>query len=188
MVKIGYQIAIAWDWSISPLRSNVNPGWMFGLGYTPIILILAILEVYGLLQENEDRVIIRQRRERGSTVDRELGLNKKPDWWTHRSPDQLDSAESRLKAFTTVGGGAATQRNIEQSLEMQNMSKGAAEQDEADHKTPGAARSRPSTADPFSDTERLRDGSPMTINSSSDGTLRSMSTSTPQVIRSMLDV
>jgi hypothetical protein len=188
VVKIAYQIAIAWDWFISPLKSNINVGWMYGLGYAPIALILTIFEIYGLLEENDDRVIIRQRRDRGSTVDRELGLNKKPDWWTHHSANPFDSAEARLKAMTTVGGGVATQRNIEQSLEMQNLSKATAEGAE-DTKKPEAVRSRPAAADPFSDTERLRDGSPITINSSSEAsTQRSVSTSSPQVIKSMLDV
>ena len=180
LVVVGYAAAASFDFDVSPLKWNVSSGWMWGLGQTPIVLILLVFEVHGLIDENEDKVLLRQRRERGRSIDAELGINKKPDWWGKRHGDVQMSSEQRLKALTTeVGGGPATQKNIEQTLEM------------------GQMPTRATVEDPF--TDEAAPGGPMSA-SGDDGrrTVQRMQSTTSSLtatsqaqasrIRSMLDV
>lgn len=110
-VRVAYGVASAFEWTISPLKLHVNNGWLYGLGYAPIILVLFIFNIWGGIDENEDRALITQRTARGRLADEELGLqNKKPAWWRHlRSGYTGNDPESRLKALTTEisGPGAA---------------------------------------------------------------------------------
>jgi hypothetical protein len=62
-VKIGYTIASSFDWIVSPLRYDVDSGWIYGLGYTPAILIIAIFNVCGYCDLNEDKALIARRDE-----------------------------------------------------------------------------------------------------------------------------
>ncbi|KAI9801703.1 MAG: hypothetical protein M1833_002385 [Piccolia ochrophora] len=125
LVTIGYNLAIAFDFDISPLKSSVEPGWMYGLGYAPVFLISLVLQVYGWLAKNEDRILINARRDRDRRNDADLGIQKKPSWWHHRREDDVGpgaSAQDRLKALTKeIGGGRATSKNIERALEMGHM-------------------------------------------------------------------
>lgn len=57
-MKIGYSIASAFDWSVSPLRYQVGSGWMFGLGYTPALLILVLFNICGWCEVNEDKLAL----------------------------------------------------------------------------------------------------------------------------------
>ena len=61
MVKIAYDIAAAFAWSISPLRFGVHPAWVYGLGYTPALLLIALFDVCGLCETNEDKALIARR-------------------------------------------------------------------------------------------------------------------------------
>lgn len=94
LVMIGYSAAIAFEWTINPLRYDALPGWIYGLGHAPIILIISVFEIYGYIDENEDRLILKQRRELGRSNDAELGIDgavvKKPGWWSkrHGTPGQ----------------------------------------------------------------------------------------------------
>ncbi|KAI9881193.1 MAG: hypothetical protein M1830_007171 [Pleopsidium flavum] len=182
-VRVGYDIASSFEWSISPLKYDVNAGWMYGLGYAPAFLVILLVDIWGYFDPNEDRELLRLRAERGRTIDAELGLNQKPTWWSKLHGDNHLSAESRLKAMTTeIGGGRATQRNLERTIELGTMP---------------AARPREEHEDPFSDeaAEEPPKGRPTTTLSSDDGesrrtSVRTMSstTSRPQQVRSMLDI
>ncbi|KAK5201345.1 hypothetical protein LTR16_002991 [Cryomyces antarcticus] len=120
-IRIAYGIAAAWEWDISIMKYDVQPAWPYGLGYGTTILIIIIFEIYGMVDPNEDLVLIEQRRERGRAIDAELGLVKKPSWWSKMN-DQWQTPEQRLKnMMTEVGGGAATGRNITASVEMGSM-------------------------------------------------------------------
>ena len=45
-VRITYGIACAFgQWEVNPLNVNANPGWIYGLGYMPMIVVL-IGDVY----------------------------------------------------------------------------------------------------------------------------------------------
>lgn len=60
-MKVAYDIAAAFAWSISPLRFGVQPVWIYGLGYTPALLLIALFDVCGLCETNEDKALIAQR-------------------------------------------------------------------------------------------------------------------------------
>ncbi|EEP81990.1 predicted protein [Uncinocarpus reesii 1704] len=125
--RIGFGIASAFEWTVSPLKYNGNAGWLYGLGYTPVLLILVILNLYGYIDPNEDRDLILQRAERGRVADEELGIDRKalkPHWFKRSRPDYVPNisgvdADSRLRTLVAeVGGGAATKQNIQKSVEM----------------------------------------------------------------------
>jgi hypothetical protein len=119
LVMIVYEAAIAFDFSFSPLRLGVNPAWIYGLGWTPIALIILIHEISGIMYPNEDTEILRQRRIRGVEIDEEMGFIKKPRWWSRLHGDHnLSVHETIKKNVREVGGGAATARNVERSIEM----------------------------------------------------------------------
>ncbi|WEW60489.1 hypothetical protein PRK78_005976 [Emydomyces testavorans] len=127
VLRTGFGIASAFEWTMSPLKYNGNPGWLYGLGYTPVLLILLILNLYGYLDPNEDKDLIRQRIARGRAADGELGIDQrsiKPHWWKSSRPDypartiNVD-AESRLRTLAAeVGGGSATKNNLQKMVEM----------------------------------------------------------------------
>ncbi|KAI9816604.1 MAG: hypothetical protein M1827_001737 [Pycnora praestabilis] len=178
-IRVAYGIASAFDFSISPLKYNASAGWVYGLGYGPVFLIVLILEIYGYIDQNEDLELITQRRERGRAVDAELGINKKPSWWSKLHGDAHLDTEQRLKNLTTeIGGGRATQRNIERGIELGNMT--------------------PRVDDPFTDessVKPLKNRPTSTITNSDDSSTlarsgRKTSTTGGQQprVRSMLDI
>lgn len=122
LAMVGYEAAVAFDFSISPLNINGNSGWIYGLGWAPIALIFVIQEISGYLQPNEDRELIRQRRVRGAEIDSEMGYVAKPHWWRRLNGDHnLNVHEAIAKNVREVGGGAATHRNLGRSIELGNM-------------------------------------------------------------------
>jgi hypothetical protein len=123
LIIIGYTIACSFVWSINPGNQYVNPGWLYGLGYSPALLILFINEISGYLRPNEDSHLLKKRIERGHAVDAEIGYKhvRKPWWWAGVG-NRFLTPEQRLKAMTTeVGGGRSTTRNIERNIELGNM-------------------------------------------------------------------
>ncbi|KAF2174772.1 hypothetical protein K469DRAFT_704375 [Zopfia rhizophila CBS 207.26] len=195
-VRLGYGIASAWFWDLSIFQDNVVIGWPFGLGYGPIFLILFVFEIAGFIEENEDKIIIQQRRDRGQANDQELGIVKKPHWWSRNWIERYQTDEQRLRSMTNeVGGGRPTARRLTQSIEMGNMN------------IRNRSRSRP-PEDPFRDQSPARlsstggarmtvskmdsdAASTMTDNSGATGmTGRTLTSENakPQRIRSMLDV
>ena len=110
-VRIGYTIASAWSWAISPYRVGVGIPWLYGLGYGPALLLLAVLNIYGFIEENDDRILISQRARRHEATDRELGItgaSRKPSWWSksHRKPGA--SAEEMLREIAFEPSPAST--------------------------------------------------------------------------------
>lgn len=77
IVKISYDIASAFSFFISPLRYMVNPGWIYGLGYTPVLLLIALFNFCGLCEENEDKALILQNTELESAFASDLGVNNR---------------------------------------------------------------------------------------------------------------
>lgn len=60
---------------------------------------------YGWASPNEDRELLRQRRERGQMLDRELGIVAKPAWWKRVRGDHLLSYKDKLtRQVQEVGG------------------------------------------------------------------------------------
>ena len=81
-------------------RRNASSGGEEG----PSVLIMIILVVAGMVEENEDKVLIKQRIERGRATDAELGITRKPAWWRKTAVDYM-SPEERLKNMTKSFGG-----------------------------------------------------------------------------------
>jgi len=86
LIKIAYDIASAWDWNISPLRYGVHPGWIYGLGFTPAILLITLFNIVGLCEINEDKAIISQciEIETALASDNPLGKKSRMDKWIGR--------------------------------------------------------------------------------------------------------
>ncbi|KAI9798146.1 MAG: hypothetical protein M1825_005407 [Sarcosagium campestre] len=186
LVIIGYSFATAWDFEISPLKFDVNPGWIYGLGYAPVLLISFIFQLHGALSENEDRQILAQRRDRERQNDDTLGLHKKPKWWSREHREHHTTAESRLKALTTeIGGGAPTQRNIESALEMGNISPRKHDDDSEDILPDGTTSDGPRMELSLTHWSRTPSERKASSVSSTPSTTAQMQ---PTKIRSMLDV
>ena len=47
LIIVGYTAASSFLWDVNPGNQNVNSGWLYGLGYSPTLLILFINEIYG---------------------------------------------------------------------------------------------------------------------------------------------
>jgi hypothetical protein len=121
-IRIGYAIASAWIFELTIFKDDVHIGWPFGLGYGPIIAIIAVFEVAGFIEKNEDEIIIEQRRQRGILHDRELGITKKPNWWARNIADRYKSDDQRLRDMTNnFDHGRPTGRDDGQNIEMGNM-------------------------------------------------------------------
>jgi hypothetical protein len=121
-VRLAYGIAMAWEWEISVFKYNSNPAWFYGLAYTPSVLIIVIFNIAGYIEDNEDQALMKQRRIRGRSIDAEIGLVKKPHWWSKLSGIHANDDEARLRALTTeVGGGRATAQRITANVELGNM-------------------------------------------------------------------
>jgi len=123
LVMIGYEAACSFEFSISPLNLNPELGFMYGLGWAPIALLFIVYEVAGYFDPNEDRELIRQRRVRGAEIDQEIGIVKKPHWWSRLNRDNhmMSIQDQIAQNVNNVGGGQPTARNLERSIEMGNM-------------------------------------------------------------------
>ncbi|EGE01885.1 hypothetical protein TEQG_00927 [Trichophyton equinum CBS 127.97] len=211
-ISVAFNIASSFIWQISPLKYDGNPGYLYGLGYGPPLVIVTILNIFAYLESNEDRELIRQRIQRGRANDTELGIEagrRKPAWWRRLRPDFKgdvgNSYEARLRALTTeVGGGRPTQRNIEQRVEMgvidtnryrdsvDSHTQSNTDPFTDDHRhppNPQSTGSEPTEApvEPGPRTGRLHSSAASQFSQSSGETLVSQARNQPRV-RSMLDV
>lgn len=79
------------------------------------MIILLVQIIAGLVNPNEDKELIRQRRVRGAEHDRELGIAQKPAWWKRNEHETM--RERIARNVREVGGGRATATNIEGMIE-----------------------------------------------------------------------
>lgn len=118
-IRLAYMIGGSWVWQISPYRLDVHIGWLYGLGYAPILLILCLLNLRGYLNENEEKVLIAQRASRGdeggirlesrpSYPRGNLGDASANSWWS-RSRGKMPYVERSFKDPTSpsVEGSSA---------------------------------------------------------------------------------
>lgn len=116
---IAYQIFISfvWDFSIVKARDGNIPAIM-AWGYGPSIIIMYTQIVYGFVAPNEDKELIRQRRERGEIDDRDLGIVRKPAWWNRVRGDHLRSMRDKINQnVNEVGGKRGVGRRTEDDME-----------------------------------------------------------------------
>ncbi|KAG6017929.1 hypothetical protein E4U41_004097 [Claviceps citrina] len=118
---IAYQILIAFRWDLSLMVAvGANVPAVMAWGYGPSVLILYVQIVYGLAAPNEDKELLRQRRERGEANNRELGLVQKPAWWRRVRGEHLQSMRDKInRNVQEVGGRRAVGRRVEDATELQ---------------------------------------------------------------------
>lgn len=122
LIMIGYETTIAFDFSISPLNRYGSVSYIYGLGWAPIFFIVAVMEIWGYLEPNEDRELMRQRRLRNSDIDQELGLVKKPHWWSGLRHDRsMNVSDQIARNVGEIGGGLTSAKNLGKSFEMGNI-------------------------------------------------------------------
>ncbi|PYH97532.1 hypothetical protein BO71DRAFT_126490 [Aspergillus ellipticus CBS 707.79] len=114
-VRIGYAIASAFDWTVSPLRYGVDSGWIYGLGYTPPLLLLVLFNICGFCELNEDKALIVQRNEFDNAVANDVGVGqRRPSWWKkgqsfvreitdHRRRRSLQRENNDMNRFVEMG-------------------------------------------------------------------------------------
>ncbi|KAE8148193.1 hypothetical protein BDV25DRAFT_142037 [Aspergillus avenaceus] len=103
-LKTGYAIASAFEWSLSPLKYDVHPGWLYGLGYAPVLLIIVLFNISGYCELNEDKALIAQRTDLQSARADDIGAAKPPPWWK----------KQRLRSFARdITGRMATPDQVE---------------------------------------------------------------------------
>lgn len=204
LVLIGYEAASAFVFDIAFLNLDAHPGWIFGLGWAPIACIFVVLITAGYLDDNEDRVLIAQRRIREHEIDQELGITKKPHWWRRLHDNHDVSVHEQIRRnVIEVGGGAATTRHLHQNIEMGNMPSSKKVQRQEHPDVIAAARllfpeasNVSEKSDPFSDAptaaERGRSDTSSTLGGMSERSGSQESTGSlgrqPQQVRSMLDI
>jgi hypothetical protein len=137
-LRIGYAIASAFEWTISPFKYNANPGWIYGLGYTPVLLIIIVFNIAGYEELNDDQALMVQREERRRFLDNRLGLGpRKPNWWKKmraRSHPTGPEMDGRLQTSAKEMGVARPQRN---DLEMNNMGLHYTDNEDGKDRSPG---------------------------------------------------
>lgn len=116
---IAYQIFQSFVWEYSLLRFHGVVAVQFGWGFGPPLLIMLIQVIFGFTTPNEDKELIRQRRERGEIIDRELGLVKQPAWWRRVRGEHIQvSLRDKIKRnVNEVGGVQGTGRRAEADIE-----------------------------------------------------------------------
>ncbi|KAK1479549.1 hypothetical protein CCUS01_04678 [Colletotrichum cuscutae] len=119
---IAYQGLVSWNFAYSVLNAKASLAAVYAGGYGPALLILYTQIAYGFTSPNEDKELIRQRRERGTQIDREMGYVPKPAWWRRAKNDdhlvgQMSMRERIARNVRELGGGRATGRGIDETLE-----------------------------------------------------------------------
>jgi hypothetical protein len=118
---IAYQVLISFDYEYSLMRADGPVGIIYGWGYGAQLVILWVQIAYGLASPNEDKELIRQRRVRGDTLDRDLGIVRRPAWWRRVKGEHLVGSfrDKLLRNVQEVGQGkgAAVGRREEGDME-----------------------------------------------------------------------
>ncbi|KAK2012511.1 hypothetical protein LZ32DRAFT_305827 [Colletotrichum eremochloae] len=119
---VAYQGLVSWNFAYSVLNAKASLAAVYAGGYGPALLILYIQIAYGFLSPNEDKELIRQRRERGARIDREMGYVPKPAWWKRAKNDdhlvgRMSMRDRIARNVRELGGGAATDRGVRQNID-----------------------------------------------------------------------
>lgn len=112
---VAFQALSAWVFEYGVFAMHGDYVSLFVGGYAPSLLILLVQIIAGLVNPNEDKELIRQRRVRGAEHDRELGIAQKPAWWRRNEHETM--RERIARNVREVGGGRATATNLEGMIE-----------------------------------------------------------------------
>jgi hypothetical protein len=213
LIMVAYEMACAFDFSISPLNLNGKVAWIFGGGWAPLALVILVHEIWGYLDPNEDRELIRQRRVRGAEIDAEMGYTSKPNWWKRLNSDHnlsvVGAISKNVREVNERRNEVANDRSIELNDMPTSPGHGNGLQSYSDSGSvpnivrigasllfPVASSGVVETTETFSDSGdrgRLVGESGITTTSGTSERSTSVSSGTtlsspPQKIRSMLDV
>ena len=103
LVKICYQIVCVFSvsgWDINPLKYDANNGFVYGLGYAPVVVMLAIMVWNGWKEENEDVQLIKLRRQRDFNDEVELKEMRRQQGEEKRRAQREADLEAANKART----------------------------------------------------------------------------------------
>jgi hypothetical protein len=132
-IYLAYLVASTWKFSISLMKYNASPSWGFCFGYAPCLLIIVVFNVWGFLEENEDKQLMKQRIERGQEADAEIGIVRKPSWWSKARGDTAPNVSGRSEDPPSSGKDAVELGGIS------GASSGAGSDDQPDDQTGIAA-------------------------------------------------
>ncbi|KHN97519.1 uncharacterized protein MAM_04534 [Metarhizium album ARSEF 1941] len=117
LALIAYQTVISFIWDFSLVKEDGSVPIIMAWGYGPSLLIIYIQIVYAYATPNEDKELIRQRRERGETVDRELGVVHKPAWWRRVRGEHLRTMRDKINQNVNEVGERGIGRRVENDAE-----------------------------------------------------------------------
>lgn len=128
LVVIGYAEASSWISSIHLGGVRAGNGWIYGLGFAPVVLILFLNITSALRHPNDDLELIRQRVTRGQASDAMLGVDRqmrKPRWWTQAANDFGFDNDAKLRAlaYTNVGHRRIDDDQRGRNVQMQNLAR-----------------------------------------------------------------
>lgn len=72
LVRVVYNIAVAWNYNIGPLKPTAPVAYVYVLGFLPILFCMAVMIISARIEPNDDQRIIKLRRERERVIDIEL--------------------------------------------------------------------------------------------------------------------
>jgi hypothetical protein len=106
LIRIGYNIAVAWDYEISPMKQKVPEAYIFALGYVPVLLIMLVMIVAAWREKNDDLVIKDIRDQRHAKMDSELGISRN----VKMKPVKLPTVDSGMtvESRATANSGKST--------------------------------------------------------------------------------
>jgi Protein of unknown function (DUF2434) len=108
-IHTGYWVASAWMWDLNPFNLETDLGFQYSLDYLTALMIIIHSNIMGYLNDNDDKILLRNRAARGQAVDGQLGLqnaNVKPPWWsrsTSRRGKPKRDHDLEMKIFHTPG-------------------------------------------------------------------------------------
>lgn len=84
---------------MSPLRYDVPSGYLYGLGYAPALLLIALFNVCGFCELNEDRALLANRDAFETALADDVGIpGKRPPWWRK---DRLRAIAREIIPYST---------------------------------------------------------------------------------------
>jgi len=76
-VRVVYNIAVAFEYDIGPLKFDTPEAFIYALGYLPVLLCMLVMVVSAWRETNDDVMIKQLRREREMKTDFELGISRR---------------------------------------------------------------------------------------------------------------
>jgi len=97
-VRVVYNIAVAFEYNIGPLKFDSPEAYIYALGYLPVLLCMLIMAVAAWREMNDDLLIKKLRREREIKTDFELGILRRPTGTELKSMNAITATESTTQS------------------------------------------------------------------------------------------